>query len=64
MNTDIVKAIREWCETKFQPKGNYITQDSVGNAKITIKQNGEVVGSFTVNQTEDLEINIDGGEAL
>ncbi len=61
MEGDIVRAIRDWCEEKFQPKGNYVMQDSVGNGTITIKQNGEVIGSFTVNQNEDLEINIGGG---
>lgn len=64
MEADIVKAIRDWCETRFQPKGNYITQDSVGNATITIKQNGEAIGSFTANQVEDMEININNGGAL
>ena len=36
----------------------YATKSSIGNATITVKQNNNQVNSFTVNQSENVEINL------
>ena len=38
--------------------------NSINNAKLTIKQNGTEIGSFTSNAIEDVEVNIETGESV
>lgn len=44
--------------SQLQNNSGYITQSAIGNGSLNIKKNGTVVGAFTANQTENLDIDI------
>lgn len=69
MDRDIVAAIRDWCKTRFQPLGSYLTEvpvpgESIGGVKpdgTTITMDAD--GTIHAVSSQELAESILGGES-